>query len=281
MTIVSLGPGDPQYLAPKARTALMRAEVIVGYKTYIDLIEPELLVGKEIISTGMMKEIIRSQTAIDRACQGKDTAVVSSGDAGIYGMAGLVLELLAEQGLMGDVEVEVIPGIPALSAAAALLGAPLMHDFAVISLSDLMIPWEVIRQRVEAAVKADFVLVIYNPKSKKRDWQLEEVRELIRKYRGDHMPVGIVRNAMRQGQSVQITTLSHLDVTGVDMLSILVVGNSRTRLIGGKMVTSRGYLERYTTEILKEEGGSEDVEASSGTNSTPFQELARPGQNEA
>jgi len=172
------------------------------------------------------------------------------------------------------VKVEVIPGIPALSAAAALLGAPLMHDFAVVSLSDLMIPWEVIRQRVEAAVKADFVLVIYNPKSKKRDWQLEEVRELIRKYRGDHIPVGIVRNAMRQGQSVQITTLSHLDVTGMDMLSILVVGNSRTRLIGGKMVTSRGYLERYGIENLQEEGGSEDVEASSRTNSTPFRELA-------
>lgn len=252
LTIVSLGPGDPRYLAPKARTALMRAEVIVGYKTYIDLIESELLVGKEIISTGMMKEIIRSQTAIDRACQGKDTAVVSSGDAGIYGMAGLVLELLAEQGLIGDVKVEVIPGISALSAAAALLGAPLMHDFAVISLSDLMIPWEVIRQRVEAAVKADFVLVIYNPKSKKRNWQLEEVRELIRKYRGDHMPVGIVRNAMRQGQSVEITTLSHLDVKGVDMLSILVVGNSRTRLIEGKMVTSRGYMEMYGIENLQE-----------------------------
>ncbi|OEU56763.1 MAG: precorrin-3B C(17)-methyltransferase, partial [Desulfuromonadales bacterium C00003096] len=279
MTIVSLGPGDPRYLAPKARTALMRAEVIVGYKTYIDLIEPELLVGKETISTGMMKEIIRSQTAIDRACHGKDTVVVSSGDAGIYGMAGLVLELLAEQGLMGDVEVEVIPGIPALSAAAALLGAPLMHDFAVISLSDLMIPWEVIRQRVEAAVKADFVLVIYNPKSKKRDWQLEEVRELIRKYRGDHMPVGMVRNAMRQGQSVQITTLSHLDVTGMDMLSILVVGNSRTRLIGGKMVTSRGYLERYGIKNLEKGVSSEDVEASSRTNSTTFQELARPGQD--
>lgn len=257
-------------MAPKARTALMRAEVIVGYKTYIELIEPELLVGKETISTGMMREVIRSQAAIDRARQGKDTAVVSSGDAGIYGMAGLVLELLAEQGLMGDVEVEVIPGIPAMSAAAALLGAPLMHDFAVISLSDLMIPWEVIRQRVEAAASADFVLVIYNPRSKKRDWQLEEARELIRKYRGDHMPVGIVRNAMRQGQSVQITTLSHLDVTGMDMLSILVVGNSRTRLIGGKMVTPRGYLERYGIKDFQKGEGSEDVEASSRTNSPPF-----------
>ena len=266
MTIVSLGPGDPQYLAPKARKALMQAEVIVGYKTYIDLIEPELLMEKETISTGMMKEIIRSQMAIDRACQGKDTAVVSSGDAGIYGMAGLVLELLAEQGLMGDVEVEVIPGIPALSAAAALLGAPLMHDFAVISLSDLMTPWELIQQRVEVSAKADFVLVIYNPRSKKRDWQPGEVRELIRKYRDDHTPVGIVRNAMRQGQSIQITTLSHLDIEGIDMLSILVVGNSRTRLIGGKMVTPRGYLEKHGIENLQEGGSSENVEPSSRTN---------------
>ncbi len=228
----------------------MQAEVIVGYKTYIDLIEPGLLIGKEIISTGMTKELVRSQTAIDRACQGKDTAVVSSGDAGIYGMSGLVLELLAEQGLMGELEVEVIPGISALSAAAALLGAPLMHDFAVISLSDLMVPWEMIRQRVEAVARADFVLVIYNPRSKKRDWQLEEVRELIQRYRGDHILVGIVRNAMRQGQSVEIVALSDLDVTGIDMLSIVVVGNSRTRLIGEKMVTPRGYLEKYAVRIL-------------------------------
>jgi len=244
LTIVSLGPGDPQYLAPRARTALERAEVIVGYKTYMDLIEPELLVKKETISTGMMKEITRCQMAIDRACQGKNTAVVSSGDAGIYGMAGLVLELLAEQNLMDHVKVEVIPGISSLSAAAALLGAPLMHDFAVISLSDLMTPWEDIRSRLEAAARADFVLVIYNPRSNKRDWQLEKAREIVLKFRKDDTPVGMIKNAMREGQAVKITTLSKLDVTDADMLSILVMGNSKTRILGKKMVTPRGYIEK-------------------------------------
>ena len=248
MTIVSIGPGDPRYLVAKARMALKQAKVIVGYKTYLDLIDPELIVEKEIISTGMKGEIRRCSMAIEKALEGKDTAVVSSGDAGIYGMAGLVLELIAEQDLLDRVEIEVIPGIPALSAAAALLGAPLMHDFAVISLSDLMTPWEVIRQRVEAAVKADFVLVIYNPRSKKRVWQLEKVRDLILKHRSRDTPVGIVRNAARKGETAQITTLSQMDEASVDMLSILLVGNSGTRVIGNKMVTPRGYLEKYCKE---------------------------------
>lgn len=245
LTVISLGPGNSGYLAPKARTALTQAEVIVGYKTYVGLIDAELLEGKEIISTGMKGEIRRCQMAIEKALAGMDTAVVSSGDAGIYGMAGLVLELLAEQDLPDKWEVEVIPGIPALSAAAALLGAPLMHDFAVISLSDLMTPWEIIRQRVKAAAKADFVLVIYNPKSGKRDWQLEEVRKLILKFRGGHTPVGIVRNAARAGESIHITTLSRLYEIQVDMLSIIMVGNSMTRTLGGRMVTPRGYMEKY------------------------------------
>jgi precorrin-3B C17-methyltransferase len=135
----------------------------------------------------------------------------------------------------------VIPGIPALSAAAALLGAPLMHDFAVISLSDLLTPWEVIQTRVEAAAKADFVIVLYNPKSKKRTWQLDRAIEMINKHRSEETPVGVVRNAMREGQAVQITTLSHLDKSRVDMLSILLVGNSQTQITGEKMVTPRGY----------------------------------------
>lgn len=232
-------------MAPAAKAALLKAEVIVAYKTYMDLIAPEILEGKETISTGMTGEIRRCRMAIEKALGGKDTAIVSSGDSGIYGMAGLVLELLADQGLLDNVKVEVIPGIPALSAAAALLGAPIMHDFAVISLSDLMTPWEEIQKRVEAAAKTDFVLIIYNPRSKKRTWQLSRVRKLILKYRDGHTPVGIVRNAARDGESVRITTLSRLDEFSVDMLSILVVGNSRTRVVGGKMVTPRGYLEKY------------------------------------
>ena len=232
-------------MAPKAKKALTDVDVIVGYVTYIKLIEPSLLHGKEIISTGMTDEIRRCKLAIERALDGKNTAVVSSGDAGVYGMAGLVLELIAEKGLADKLEVEVIPGISALSAAAALLGAPLMHDFAVISLSDLMVPWEVIRTRIEASARADFVLVIYNPRSKKRTWQLGQALDIIRKYRREQTPVGIVRNAMREGQSMHVTSLSNLDASRVDMLSILVVGNSRTHISGGKMITPRGYIEKY------------------------------------
>ena len=238
---MSLGPGDPDYLAPRARGVLMDASVIVGYRTYMQLIEPAVLEGKETIETGMTDEIQRCQMAIEKALEGKDTAVVSSGDAGIYGMAGLVLQLLEERKLLGEVNVEVIPGIPALSAAAALLGAPLMHDFAVISLSDLLTPWEVIQSRVEAAAKADFVIVLYNPKSKKRTWQLDRAIEMISEYRSGETPVGLVRNAMREAQAVRITTLSHLDKSEVDMLTILLVGNSQTQIMGEKMVTPRGY----------------------------------------
>ena len=232
-------------MAPRALRALKDAKVIVGYSTYMELIAPLSLEGKETISTGMKGEISRCEKAIEKALDGKDTAVVSSGDAGIYGMAGLVLELLDRKGLMDKVDVEVIPGIPALSAAAALLGAPLMHDFASISLSDLMTPWEVIQTRVEAAARADFVIAIYNPRSKKRDWQLGQAIDLIGKYRDGQTPVGIVKNAMREGQTILITTLSSLDESSADMLSVLVVGNSRTRMLGGKMVTPRGYLEKY------------------------------------
>ena len=238
---MSLGLGAPDYLAPKAKRVLKEAKVIVGYRTYMRLIEPEVLEGKETIETGMTDEIRRCQMAIEKALEGNDTAVVSSGDAGIYGMAGLVLQLLEERKLLGEVNVEVIPGIPALSAAAALLGAPLMHDFAVISLSDLLTPWDVIQARVEAAAKTDFVIVLYNPKSKKRTWQLDRALDTIREHRSAKTPVGLIRNATREEQAVHITTLSHLDPSKVDMLSILLVGNSQTKIMGGKMVTPRGY----------------------------------------
>ncbi len=223
----------------------MRSEVIVGYKTYIDLIGPEFLEGKEVISTGMKGEIQRCQLAIEKALDGRDTALVSSGDAGVYGMAGLVLELLAEYGLLDLIELEVIPGIPALCAAAALLGAPLMDDFAVISLSDLMTQWEVIQERVESAARGDFVIVLYNPRSRKRDWQLSRVRDIVLSHRDRDTPVGIVRNAARDGEAVQITTLAGMDESPVDMLSIIFIGNSRTRVARGRMITSRGYFTKY------------------------------------
>jgi precorrin-3B C17-methyltransferase len=242
---VSLGPGRSDYLAPHAREALEEAEVIVGYTTYMDLLEPFLLQGKEVLSTGMRKEIDRCRSAIRKTLEGRKTAMVCSGDAGVYGMAGLVLELLEQEDLLGKVEVEVVPGIPALCAAASLLGAPLMHDFAVISLSDLLTPWEVIRTRVEAAAAADYVIVLYNPKSRSRDWQLGNVREIILAHRRMDTPVGIVRNAMREGQEVRILSLRELNEHPVDMLSIVIVGNSQTRVAGTKMITPRGYREKY------------------------------------
>ena len=249
--MIGLGPGHQDHLTPAAQHALTEAEVIVGYKRYIGLLDPHLLTGKEVISTGMRGEMKRCEAALAAALGGKKTVLVSSGDPGIYAMAGLVFEIMESEGLLDRIEVEIIPGLPALSAAAALLGAPLMHDFAVVSLSDLMTPWEQIRQRVLAALESDFVLVIYNPRSKKRIWQLKEIMALITKYRGNTVPVGIVRNAARAAQEVRVAQAGNVDETTVDMLTIIFVGNSQTRIMGRRMVTPRGYLEKYGDKTRK------------------------------
>ncbi len=250
---MSLGPGDVDYLAPKAQAALEAAQVVVGYQTYVDFIAP-LLTHQQVMATGMKAEIKRCQAAIDLARQGKRVALVSGGDAGIYGMAGLVLEICAAQGLkVGhldsnrkmDLSLEVIPGIPALAAGAARLGAPLMHDFAAISLSDLLTPWEVIQRRVEAAAQADFVIVLYNPKSKKRDWQLKAVVEVLLCHRSPQTPVGLVSRAMRPGEEVTFSTLEELPAQRVDMQTIIIVGNSQTFQYNGYLITPRGYLGKY------------------------------------
>lgn len=254
LAIVSLGPGAPEYLAPQARAALADSQVVVGYQTYLALIAP-LLGHQEVVATGMKAEVQRGQTAIDRARAGLRVALVSGGDAGIYGMAGLVLELCAAQGLrIGspaadhpvDFYLEVIPGIPALAAGAALLGAPLMHDFAAISLSDLLTPWEVIRQRVQAAAQGDFVIVLYNPKSRKRDWQLPAVVEILLQYRRPQTPVGLVHRATRPGEEVVLITLKDLPGQKMDMQSLIIVGNSQTFRYGDYLVTPRGYLAKYS-----------------------------------
>lgn len=252
LTVVGLGPGDAALLAPMARQALEAARVVAGYGTYLDLLEPRLLAGKEIIESGMMREMERVQAAIDAALAGKETVLVSSGDAGVYGMAGLALELADSRGALEALDLAVVPGIPALCAAAALLGAPLMHDFACVSLSDLLTPWEVIERRVELAAQADFVLALYNPRSKRRDWQLPRALELARRHRDPATPVGHVRNAYRQSQSVEVLTLGGMDdamLTRVDMLSLLVIGNSATRAVsshdGPRMLTPRGYMDKY------------------------------------
>lgn len=210
----------------------------MGYKRYIGLVAP-LLEGKEIFSNGMTEETERCRWAIEAALSGRTIAVVSSGDSGIYGMAGLILELLKGR----RVEVSVIPGVPAFVAASALLGAPLMHDFASISLSDLLTEWAKIEERVEAAAKADFVIVLYNPKSSKRAEGLKKAIEIIRRHRNDKTPAGFVRNATREGEEAIVTTLGDLGELShkTDMLSIIIVGNSSTFTDNGKMITPRGY----------------------------------------
>ncbi len=237
-------------MSGRARKVLEAAEIVVGYKTYLELIE-DVIKGKETLATGMTKEVDRVQAAIDTALEGKSCALVSGGDAGIYAMAGLVLEMLAikeiscNTGEKGSLCVEVVPGIPALAAGAALLGAPLTHDFCAVSLSDLLTPWEIIEKRLEAAASADFVINIYNPKSKKRDWQLNRAMEIILKHRAGTTPVGIVTGAMRENQKVALCALQDLDKAEVGMQSIVIVGNSATFIYNDLMITPRGYSKKY------------------------------------
>jgi precorrin-3B C17-methyltransferase len=219
----------------------------LGYAVYIDLLPREIIVGKDVVASGMRREMQRCSQAVDLALAGRDVALVSSGDAGIYGMAGPCMEILEQRNALDRVDLEIIPGIPALSAAAALLGAPLMHDFAVVSLSDLLTPWERIVQRIEHACLADFVLVLYNPRSRGRTWQLGEALEIVGRVRPVHTPVGLVRNAFRHNQEVAVFTLNAVPVDRVDMLSILFIGNSQTRLLGPRMLTPRGYPEYSRT----------------------------------
>jgi precorrin-3B C17-methyltransferase len=230
-------------MTARARAALEASALVAGYSLYVGMIPPELLRGKECVVTGMRRETDRCDAAVDAALAGTPTALVCSGDAGVYGMAGLVFELLERRGLIHRVPVEVVPGVPALCSAAALLGAPLMHDFACVSLSDLLTPWELIVRRVKAALNADFVLALYNPRSKGRSGHLAAVLELIREKRPAHTPVGLVRQAYRPEQETSAGTLEDFDPARADMLSIVFVGNSSTRLVGDKMVTPRGYFD--------------------------------------
>ena len=229
-------------MTPEAGEALAVAEVIVGYQTYLDLI-PEFLVGKEVIASQMMKEVDRCRKALDLAGEGRIVALVSGGDPGIYAMAGLVFEMAREQNVC--VEIEVIAGIAALNACAARLGAPLMHDFAAISLSDLLTPWEKIEKRLEAAAAADFVVVIYNPKSKKRAEHIVKAREILLAHRAPETPVGIVTAATRENERIVLTTLDKMLASEIDMQTTIIVGNSMTFAWQGFMVTPRGYAAKY------------------------------------
>ncbi len=229
-------------MTPAAGEALAAAEVIVGYQTYLDLI-PEFLVGKEVLASQMMKEVDRCRKALDMADQGRIVALVSGGDPGIYAMAGLVFEMAREQNAC--VEIEVIAGIAALNACAARLGAPLMHDFAAISLSDLLTPWEKIEKRLEAAAAADFVVAIYNPKSKKRAEHIVKAREILLAHRAPETPVGIVTAATRENERIVLTTLEKMLESEIDMQTTIIVGNSMTFAWQGFMVTPRGYAAKY------------------------------------
>ncbi|MDP9372981.1 MAG: precorrin-3B C(17)-methyltransferase [Chloroflexota bacterium] len=240
--LVGAGPGDLAHLTPAARAAFAGSEVVVGYRRYLDLLG-SLLDGKEAVSSELTEEVARAGRAVEMARRGRTVALVSSGDAGVYGMAGPALELLREAGWRpGDApDVEVVPGITAAGSAAALLGAPLMHDWACVSLSNLLTPWPVILRRLEAVAAADFVLCLYNPRSLRRDWQLGAARDVLLRHRAPRTPVGLVTDAFRAGQRVRTTTLADLDPGEVDMLTTAIVGNSATVDCGGVLVTPRGY----------------------------------------
>jgi precorrin-3B C17-methyltransferase len=227
-------------MTSRVKEVWAEVDIIAGYKTYIDLIRP-FLSGQQIVATSMRQEVERCQEVVRLAALKHRVALVSSGDAGIYGMAGILIECLEQAGKM-DIPLEIIPGITAANASASLLGAPLMHDFAVISLSDLLTPWEVIARRVELAAQGDFVVAIYNPKSHGRTTQIEDVRKIMLQYRAAETPVGLVREALRGSDSVvQVTTLENFTQHEIDMLYTVIIGNSQTRRIGPYMVTPRGY----------------------------------------
>ena len=240
ITVIGLGPGSLDDMTPKALKAIQQAEVVAGYNTYIKLIET-LLEGKKVIGTGMMQEIDRCSLAVESAVGGKNTIVVSSGDSGVYGMAGLVLEIVLKYKKEERPEVEIIAGISAVNASASILGAPLMHDFAVISLSNLLTPWELIKKRVECAAQGDFVVALYNPKSKKRVQNIDEAREIMLKYKSPDTPVGIVNNASRPNQAKAISTLRDFTKEDINMFSMVIIGNSKTYVKDGYMITPRGY----------------------------------------
>ena len=237
--IAGIGPGSPEDITPAVLDAVRQADVVVGYKYYFQFIEPYLKEGALCVDTGMKKERERAQQALEYAEQGRTVVVISSGDAGIYGMAPLIYEMTALSGSSADISV--LPGISAFQKAASLLGAPIGHDFCIISLSDLMTPWEVIERRIRAAAAGDFVTAVYNPKSHGRYWQLYRLQELFLQERSADTPVGYVRQAGREEQKVKLTTLAQLDPEDIDMFTILLIGNSQSYVTDGKFITPRGY----------------------------------------
>ncbi|MFP4648152.1 MAG: precorrin-3B C(17)-methyltransferase [Halorhodospira sp.] len=245
--LVGIGPGDPAHITARAREAIASAEVVIGYQTYLRLI-PELLVDKTVVGKAMTEELDRVEMAWAYASAGRVVALVSSGDVGVYGMAGPAYELLLERGWTpeeGAVEVEVVPGVTALTSCAALLGAPLTHDLCTISLSDLLTPWPVIARRLEAAGRGDFVVALYNPASRRRREHIRRAQEILLRYRPGDTPVALVRSAYRERQQVEHLRLDALDTAQPSMLSTVMIGNRATFRRAGVMVTPRGYVAKY------------------------------------
>jgi precorrin-3B C17-methyltransferase len=247
LSIVGIGPGAQQHTTPEALKAIQEADLIVGYITYIKLVRP-LIEGKEVIRTGMTEEIGRARAAVERARGGAKVAIISSGDAGVYGMASLVFQVLQEEGWKrGDSpEVRFVPGMTALNSCGSLVGAPFGHDFCAISLSDLLTPWSVIRKRLEMAAAADFVVALYNPASGRRQRQIVEAQEILRKERVGATPVALVKSAYRKLQTVELSDLDHFLEYEIGMLTTVIVGSSQTFMFEGYMVTPRGYTNKYT-----------------------------------
>ena len=247
--IAGIGPGSKEDITPAVLEAVGKADVIVGYKYYFQFIESYVPEGCTCIDTGMKKERERAEEAFRLAEEGKTVLVISSGDAGIYGMGPLVYEMRRQR--QSSVEIESLPGISAFQKAASLLGAPIGHDLCIISLSDLMTPWEVIERRIRAAAEGDFVTAVYNPKSHGRYWQLYRLQELFLAVRSGDTPLGYVRQAGRPEQEVTITTLANFDPEAVDMFTVILIGNSQSYIDGDQIITPRGYYREQQTDDLK------------------------------
>ncbi|MEC1157394.1 precorrin-3B C(17)-methyltransferase [Cytobacillus horneckiae] len=287
--VVGFGPGDSEHITKRAIDALQQSDNIIGYKTYVELIE-HLVTAKSIVSTGMTEEVSRAQEAVKQAEAGNIVSVISSGDSGVYGMAGLVYEVLVEMGWTekDGVAVEIVPGISAINSCASILGAPVMHDSCTISLSDHLTPWTVIAKRIEAAGMADFVIALYNPKSGRRTRQIVEAQNILLKYRSPDTPVGLVKSAYRENQNVVLTTLAEMLEHDIGMLTTVIIGNSSTFFYDNKIITPRGYQRKYTLgegkqslkphQRLKKEAEPWALDQDTGEAQSGYEQIVKPKQ---
>ncbi|MDV6377386.1 precorrin-3B C(17)-methyltransferase [Sporosarcina sp. GW1-11] len=290
--VVGFGPGATEHITGRALTALQESDYIIGYKTYVELIK-HLVTAKSIVSTGMTEEVSRAIDAVKKAEAGGIVSVISSGDSGAYGMAGLVYEVLVEKGWTEaeGIEVEIVPGISAINSCASLLGAPVMHDSCTISLSDHLTPWTVIEKRIEAAGMADFVIALYNPKSGRRTRQIVEAQNILLKYRSPDTPVGLVKSAYRENQHIVLTTLSEMLEHDIGMLTTVIIGNSSTFFYEDKIITPRGYQRKYTLgegkqrlrphQRLKKEAEPWALDQETGEAQSGYEEIIRKTPEQA